>query len=464
MKINRNMSAVMTNRQLLRTENKLSASMERLSSGYKINRAGDNPAGMAISNKMRLQIDGLNRAENNSADGQSVLKIADGALNEVSNMLQRIRELSVQAANGTNSLSERESIQQEINQLTKEVDRISKDTEYNQKTLLDGSSNVRSYSKQVDRLDVSEHVLSGTYRMTVTQKAAAASASFDVSGASADGTISINGIGVEYQQGMDEETFYENLRQCAEEAGCKAEREGSGYKITAATKGAAASVKITMSEELAVSVGFGQLDDKTGVYTVSENGKDAKVELDRAGSEDTKAFSGTTTVSTAGDRITITDNGGFSIDFMMKDDIKDGDEVSIDVTEIGALSIQLGANQYQDMDVRIPEVSSKSLYLDTINVMAEGGADKALVTMDKAIAKLSSIRSGIGAYTNRLEYAQASLAESQEDVTSAYSGLMDTDMAEEMTEYTQRNVLEQAAISVLSQANDLPQQVLSLLQ
>ena len=464
MKINRNMSAVMTNRQLLRTENKLSASMERLSSGYKINRAGDNPAGMAISNKMRLQIDGLNRAENNSADGQSVLKIADGALNEVSNMLQRIRELSVQAANGTNSLSERESIQQEINQLTKEVDRISKDTEYNQKTLLDGSSNVRSYSKQVDRLDVSEHVLSGTYRMTVTQKAAAASASFDVSGASADGTISINGIGVEYQQGMDEETFYENLRQCAEEAGCKAEREGSGYKITAATKGASESVKISMSEELAVSAGFGQLDDKTGVYTVSENGKDAKVELDRAGSEDTKAFSGTTTVSTAGDRITITDNGGFSIDFMMKDDIKDGDEVSIDVTEIGALSIQLGANQYQDMDVRIPEVSSKSLYLDTINVMAEGGTDKALVTMDKAIAKLSSIRSGIGAYTNRLEYAQASLAESQEDVTSAYSGLMDTDMAEEMTEYTQRNVLEQAAISVLSQANDLPQQVLSLLQ
>ena len=118
-------------------------------------------------------------------------------------MLQRIRELSVQAANGTNSLSERESIQQEINQLTKEVDRISKDTEYNQKTLLDGSSNVRSYSKQVDRLDVSEHVLSGTYRMTVTQKAAVASASFDVSGASADGTISINGIGVEYQQGME---------------------------------------------------------------------------------------------------------------------------------------------------------------------------------------------------------------------------------------------------------------------
>ena len=107
MKINRNMSAVITNKQLLRTENKLSKSMERLSSGYKINRAGDNPAGMAISNKMKAQIDALDQAESNASDGESVLRIADGALNEVSSMLQRIRELSVQAANGTNSYSDR---------------------------------------------------------------------------------------------------------------------------------------------------------------------------------------------------------------------------------------------------------------------------------------------------------------------------------------------------------------------
>ena len=123
MKINRNMSAVVANRQLLRTENKLSLSMGRLSSGYKINKAGDNPAGMAISSKMKAQIDGLNQAEANSDDGQSVLRIADGALNEVSNMLQRIRELSVQAANGTNSYSDRQSIQDEIDQLNTEIAR-----------------------------------------------------------------------------------------------------------------------------------------------------------------------------------------------------------------------------------------------------------------------------------------------------------------------------------------------------
>ena len=138
MKINRNMSAVITNKQLLRTENKLSKSMERLSSGYKINRAGDNPAGMAISNKMKAQIDALDQAESNASDGESVLRIADGALNEVSSILQRIRELSVQAANGTNSYSDRKSMQDEIDKLTEEVDRISSDTEYNTKTLLDG--------------------------------------------------------------------------------------------------------------------------------------------------------------------------------------------------------------------------------------------------------------------------------------------------------------------------------------
>ena len=133
-------------------------------------------------------------------------------------------------------------------------------------------------------------------------------------------------------------------------------------------------------------------------------------------------------------------------------------------TDVGAMTIQIGANQYQNMDVHIPEVSSESLYLDTVNVAVNGGADKAISTMDAAIAKLSAVRSGIGAYTNRLEYASSSLAETQEDMTTAYSGLMDTDMASEMTEYTQQNILEQAAVSVLSQANDIPQQVLSLLQ
>lgn len=480
MKINRNMSAVVANRQLLRTENKLSLSMGRLSSGYKINKAGDNPAGMAISSKMKAQIDGLNQAEANSDDGQSVLRIADGALNEVSNMLQRIRELSVQAANGTNSYSDRQSIQDEIDQLTQEVDRISTDTEYNKKTLLDGSANTRVYvsgthkdttkfARSATRIDFSEEVLPGNYTVEVKTPAKQATYQLDMSGLINDpnfdgGTVSINGVGIDYEKGMSADDVYKQLMSVADEIGCKIEKDPNNagvYNITADNKGSKETLTILMSDEMAHKTGLDQqgavqnADDKS--YKLVASGTDAEIELK-------DGFGSTVITNVEGNRVKITDKGGFSMDFLLSDDVQNGDTLKFDVTDVGAMTIQIGANQYQNMDVHIPEVSSESLYLDTVNVAVNGGADKAISTMDAAIAKLSAIRSGIGAYTNRLEYASSSLAETQEDMTTAYSGLMDTDMASEMTEYTQQNILEQAAVSVLSQANDIPQQVLSLLQ
>lgn len=270
MKINRNMSAVVANRQLLRTENKLSLSMGRLSSGYKINKAGDNPAGMAISSKMKAQIDGLNQAEANSDDGQSVLRIADGALNEVSNMLQRIRELSVQAANGTNSYSDRQSIQDEIDQLTQEVDRISTDTEYNKKTLLDGSANTRVYvsgthkdttkfARSATRIDFSEEVLPGDYTVEVKTPAKQATYQLDMSGLINDpnfdgGTVSINGVGIEYEKGMSADDVYKQLMSVADEIGCKIEKDPNNagvYNIAADNKGSKETLTIGMSEEMA---------------------------------------------------------------------------------------------------------------------------------------------------------------------------------------------------------------------
>lgn len=137
MKINHNMSAMIANKRLLGTENSLSNSIERLSTGLRINRASDDAAGMAIASKMTSQIKGLGQASRNAADGTSVLQIADGALNEVHSMLQRMRELSVQAANGTNTPDDLDAIQLEIASLTEEVDRISRDTEFNTKPLLD---------------------------------------------------------------------------------------------------------------------------------------------------------------------------------------------------------------------------------------------------------------------------------------------------------------------------------------
>ena len=569
MHINRNMSAVITNNQLLRTENKLAASMERLSSGYKINHASDNPAGLAISNKMKAQIDALDQAESNASDGISVLQIADGALNEVSSILQRMRELSVQAANGTNEYEDRQSIQAEIDELQKEVDRISTDTEYNTKTLLDGSSDVRVYGDSASRFYVTDSVDAKTYAINVAEMGTQADVVLEYKDITEDGQVSVNGVVADIFAGMTKEEYLHEVRNAAEEAGCFVEVDENANTLTIksdyygydevvdftvsdglaqelgvaanadceyvvnqaavtvtypnpATAGtisindveveitatmtqdeyfealseaaqdagldaqydaAAGSLKIiseslqvadtfkfTVSNDLADAMGIKA--DTYGEYAVNATGTDATVTIPTNRAD--AGFTSTTTVNADGNRIIITDSNGFTIDFLLdenyKPDVADAaaneanGNYEIEVTDIGSLTIQIGANEHQTMDVRISEISSESLYIDTVDVAVANGADKAMVTLDEAIAKLSEARSRIGAFQNRLDYATSSLAETEENVTAAYSGLMDTDMAVEMAEYTQQNVLNQAAISVLAQANELPQQVLSLLQ
>lgn len=472
MKINRNMSAVMTNRQLMRTENKLAASMERLSSGLKINHAGDNPAGIAISNKMKAQIDALDQAEANANDGTSVLQIADGALNEVSSMLQRIRELSVQAANGTNSYSDRQSIQAEINQLVKEVDRISSDTEYNTKALLDGSSDVRCYADDVTRIAVSDSVKAGEYTFTINdstfaRKTLTADASAKLG--TEEGSITINGVTFDVTADMTLADIAENIRATVDEAGANLTivppTTTLGFEMN--VLGSQGELEVVVSKNVAEKIfgwatvadaeaqGFALADDGTG-YIFQESGKNADLTLGAG-------FSRDATYTADGNKVKIIDNGGFTMEFLVNPDLN-GAITTLEVTEIGPMSIQIGANEHQNMDVRIPEISAESLYLDTVDVTIKGGPERALNTLDDAIARLNEVRSRIGAFQNRLEYATTSLGATEENMTSAYSTILDTDMAEEMTEYTQQNILDQATISVLSQANDLPQQVLSLLQ
>ncbi len=476
MKINRNMSAVQTNSYLLRTENRLSASMERLSSGFKINHASDNPAGIAISNKMRAQIDALDQAEANASNGVSVIQIADGALNEVSSVLQRIRELSVQAANGTNSFSDRDSIQKEIDNLRREVDRVSANTEFNSKELLDGSSDIRVYAEDVTRIDISDTVESGNYTVSVTEAARQAEIVITPPQNAPEGDITINGVVMRVTAGMSEDEFFYEMRTAAEEADCWVERDGAtgAIRLLSNRYGSNAEIELSVSKNLGEYMGYdqtGEYNEETRSYELVEAGQDAQVSIptDRAGS----GFSSTATVEADGNRVHISDLNGFYIDFLLDSDyvasgqpadILANGNLELEVTDIGTMTLQIGSNQYQTMDVRIPEVSVNSLYLDTVDVRVKKGAEQAMVTLDDAIAKLSEIRSRLGAYQNRLESAVSSLAETQENMTSAYSGLTDTDMAEEMTVYTQQNILDQATISVLSQANDLPQQVLSLLQ
>ena len=494
MRINNNMSAVITNKQLLRTENNLTKSMERLSSGLKINHAKDNPAGMAISNKMKAQIDALDRASSNASDGTSVLQIADGALNETSAILQRMRELSVQAANGTNSLEDKQAIQDEIEALKDEVNRISKDTEYNSKSLLDGSLDTRVYTDNanVSRVNVSDYVNPGKYEITIKQPAATkatdnatnvgiestSTGTIDVSG-----TISINGYSVDIDKNDTKAEVYEKIRAAAEvgEAEMKTD-DGKFTGLQASRYGSSASLVLTFSgkdgvtttADFAAALGYTAdltTDAKTGTMTydaakAGKAGTDVQVELSAgtaiAGTTDTSIFSSTATVATDGNRVTITDRDGFSMSFLAKEG-KTGKTV-LDVTDIGNMTLHIGANEHQNMDVRIQEISCETLYIDDLDVTTVTGADRAISALDDAIAMVSDARSKIGAYENRLEYATSSLDTFEENMTDAMSRLTDVDMAEEMTNYTQYNVLQQAGVSVLSQANDLPQNVLSLLQ
>ena len=489
MKINANMSAVLTNNQLRRTENKLTAAMERLSSGLKLNSAEDSPAGMAISNKMKAQIDGLDRAENNAGDGVSVLQIADGALNEVHSMLQRMRELSVQAANGTNSLSDRQSIQREMEQLSQEINRISADTEYNTKPLLDGSSDIRTYADHVTRVQVSDYVEPGDYSLIIGKAPKKAQMEFPMVDKLGGNTIdptgntpmglkanfTINDQGVKITEDMTGSQIYEAVRNAVEQAGASVTQDGTKAVVTTDKAGATAHLTITTSEDnqALVSAITGMADftvdpDTKIATSKTQYGEDVDITIDTD-----SRFTTTASVKANGNRIEITDQNGVSIKFLLDEGyekkldatgttIKDG-KINFQVTDIGAMTIQLGANEHQIIDIRIPSVSSEALYLDTIDVTVSGGSEEAMTILDEAVAAVSSARSRIGASQNRLEYAQGSLAETQENMTSAYSTLKDTDMAEEMTEYTQQSILNQAAISVLSQANEIPQQVLSLL-
>ena len=456
MKINNNISAVITNQQLLRTEENLAASMERLSSGFKINHSKDDPSGMAISNKMKAQIDGLSQASQNASDGSSVLETADGALNEVHSMLQRMRELAVQAANDTNSQTDRESIQAEISNLKSEIDRISSTTEFNTKMLLDGSVGSRCYADNVSRIQTSEEVKAGPYKFTVGAAATQASVGITLPDTIAyDGAIDINGSRAMLKKGMTRQEAYQAIRDAAEIGEAEVSEIGTGGAITINSKayGVNASLMVTAdNDNLGNNISLTKM-------TVSKMGTDASITMDKTAG--TSQFGKTATYSMDGNKVTFTDVGGFKMSMLLNSGYTGN--INVEVTDIGPMDLQIGSNEGQQMRVIIPPTDTENLYIDNMNVTTVNGASVAIDQADKAIAYISETRSSLGAYTNRLDYAVKSLDQTSENMESAISRLKDVDMALEMTEYTRYNVLTQAATSALSQANELPQMALQLL-
>ncbi len=496
MRINHNISALRANNQLVKTNNALDKSLEKLSSGFRINRAADDAAGMAISQKMKTQIAGLDQASRNASDGISIIQTAEGALSEVNSMLQRMRELAVQAANGTNTLEDRKSIQNEIDELKEEIQRISDTTEFNTKTLLDGSIDKMSYSDKttVKLVSLSDEVQSGEYSITIIEEARKAVAKgTDITDtttkitADQAGTININGNEVTIEEGDTIAEVFEKIRNTCNTANVKviatdnngdlsdpADPNNPDATAISTYPDTAGYNSVALADNTAlvfISDGYGAdesikiycdnpaLEGRLGLGSIpSINGKDATATL----TTPLVGFTQTATVSVDGNIIKVTDNNDFEMVF----DARPGStgEATITVLDAGPMKLQIGANEDQTMSVRIPKVDPVTLGIDNVNLCTEEGAQAAITMFDTANGKVTAIRAKLGAYQNRLEHSISNLDTTSENMTEALSRIEDVDMAKEMANYTQKNVLSQAGTSMLAQANQRPQNILTLLQ
>ena len=425
----------MANVNLKKTDSRLSASLERLSSGYKINKAADDSAGMAISNKMKAQIRALDQASRNSEDGQSIIETAEGAMGEIENILQRIRQLSVQTANGTYALEDREAAQKEVDQLLDEIDRITTTTEFNGTPLLDGSA-ARTFASSninVKPVYASMEVEKGDYNLKIDKIAQPAEITFALPQAPA--SISIENTTIEIDESMSADAAMESIQSVCDRMNMDVERKGDQVTIRTRTTGSLQKIDFA---------------DENGTKT-TVRGADAKLTLG-------EGFADTATYSSYGNLIT------------MEIEANEVGDVKLRTFDAGYMTIQIGANESQILNMNFPEVSCLNLGLrtsdgtDTISVATQDGSLLTMDALDRAIKKVSNARSTLGSYQNRLEATNSSLDLSSQNITEAMSRISDTDMADEMTKYTQYEVLSQASTSMLAQANNRPQQILSLLQ
>ena len=446
--INHNISALNTYRQLTVNNSATSKSLEKLSSGYRINRAGDDAAGLAISEKMRGQIRGLNMASKNAQDGISLIQTAEGALNETHSILQRMRELAVQSANGTNTDADRTEIQKEIEQLKSEINRISNDTEFNTLKLLDGSI---ANTADVDTTNVAhlgevevinDNISAGVYKVnianveikkTVDDAGGTKITAVDIA---ATKTVEMGKYTVE----VSEETGGTFALTLKNEAG----------KVIATTDGVANNATSANLGDFTLSINTG-LVEGTAKFIISA---DFKATVSDAGGNviESKDFTG----NSAG----YVSVGGLKINF---DSSLTAGDTTVTV-KTNAVSFQIGANEGQNTKLAISAMSSKALGVDGIDLSTGESASKAITTIDNAIQLVSAERAKLGAIQNRLEHTINNLGTSAENLSAAESRIRDVDMAKEMMEFTKNTILQQAAQAMLAQANQMPQNVLQLLR
>ena len=463
MVVQHNMQAANANRMLNVTTSAQSKSTEKLSSGYRINRAADDAAGLTISEKMRKQIKGLDRASTNAQDGVSAVQTAEGALTEVHSMLQRMNELATQSANGTNSTTDRKAIQDEIDQLSTEIDRVSETTKFNEMYLLKGTDGTTA-TKTLNAHDAGfagsfdtnqttftlDKTLNADDKVTIAGKEYTIAAA-GTTGTAANATSSNTNVtvtnGNAYTGTANETLTYKDATGGGTAGWYKngnttttpdVAAAGGTYKGVTIAGTATANDTITLTAAVAGTAPAGAIE-ATEAYN-------------KIATELTKASS-----IGADNGATVTSNGDGTF-AITKGSVAIKDALSFNL-HVGA-----DADTTNKISVKIDSMSSAGLGIKGIKADTEQDATYAIDAIADAISKVSDQRSSLGAVQNRLEHTINNLDNVVENTTSAESRIRDTDMAEEMVNYSKNTILAQAGQSMLAQANQSNQGVLSLLQ
>ncbi|RRN74884.1 flagellin [Peribacillus simplex] len=413
--INHNISALNTHRQLSSATNAQSKSMEKLASGMRINRAGDDAAGLAISEKMRGQIRGLDQASRNSQDAISLIQTAEGALNETTDILQRMRELATQAATDTNTGTDRNEIQKEINSLTSEINRIANTTEFNNQKLLNGEKDGAAVA--------GKPAVTGEY-------------SFDFGSISTtvDDTIEIDGQTFTVVAAGDEDP-------------------ATGKFSNADTLKAAIEGNAALKDNYSVAVDAG-----TGKITLTQ----------KADKESSAALTGNgvgtvTEVTKGAEKV---DAAPADPDKSLKFQIgaNEKQSLTLDIGNMSAEALGISTKGADNAGLAVTDGTNNETTEQALNVGTHASAAAAITKINDAINTVSAERSKLGANQNRLEHTINNLGTSSENLTAAESRIRDTDMAKTMMEQTKNSILAQASQAMLAQANSAPQGVLQLLR
>lgn len=465
----------------------LNSALQKLSTGKRINSAADDASGYAISQEMQSQINGLDQASSNAQDGISMLQTASGALNETNSILQQMRQLATQAANDTNTTSDRQNIQQEINQLTDEINRIANTTQYNTQNLLqgkEGSSAISGasygstgFSKLASGADSANALVSGDqFSLTV-------SSSVGLSGSASGGDVSSVSLGSSSK--LSTNTTYDVIISGNTTSGFTAQLANASGTALAGVS----SVTVSTSGGTGISLGDGVTVDISSLSGLSGS---ATTTFSTGGLSYAGTLKDTSTQTTIASDVTLSTGsavtfGSTGLTFDTASTIATG-SASFTYNDAFNASLQIGANEGQNMTISIANMNAVQLGIASsatgsaftsgkvitngandnaieyaLNVTTASGASNAINVLDNAIGKISQEQGNLGAYQNRLQHTINNLTTASQNLTSAESGITDTNMAKEMAQFTKDNVLQQAAVSMLAQANQQPQLVLKLL-